>query len=65
MDLDCHNYGLKYDDDDKRHSARFTTEGVLCACKVNHVDTLVSISDVPGEATFKRARHRSASSRAE
>jgi len=42
----CHNYGLNYGDVDKGHRANgFTTDGGFCEYQVNHINTLVAISD--------------------
>src|ERR1700744_5920911 len=42
----CHNYGLNYGDVDKGHRANgFTTDGGFAEYAVNHINTLVPISD--------------------
>lgn len=42
----CHNYGLNYGDKNKGHRANgFTTDGGFCEYAVNHINTLVPISD--------------------
>jgi threonine dehydrogenase-like Zn-dependent dehydrogenase len=42
----CHNYGLNYGDVDKGHRANgFTTDGGFCEYQVNHINTLVAISE--------------------
>jgi threonine dehydrogenase-like Zn-dependent dehydrogenase len=42
----CHNYGLNYGDVDKGHRANgFTTDGGFTEYAVNHINTLVPISD--------------------
>jgi L-iditol 2-dehydrogenase len=42
----CQNYGLNYGDVDKGHRANgFTTDGGFCEYQVNHINTLVAISD--------------------
>src|ERR1700754_1259594 len=42
----CHNYGLNYGDVDKGHRANgFTTDGGFCEYQVNHINTLIPISD--------------------
>src|SRR5262245_1730438 len=46
MYTSCHNYGLNYGDVDKGHRANvFTTDGGFAAYAVNHVNTLVRVSD--------------------
>jgi len=46
MYTSCHNYGLNYGDVDKGHRANgFTTDGGFCEYQVNHINTLVAISD--------------------
>src|SRR5579864_6195366 len=46
MYTSCHNYGLNYGDVDKGHLANgFTTDGGFCEYQVNHINTLVSITD--------------------
>src|SRR5271163_2462684 len=42
----CHNYGLNYGDVDKGHRANgFTTDGGFAEYAINHVNTLVRVSD--------------------
>ena len=42
----CHNYGLNYGDKNKGHRANgFTTDGGFCEYAVNHINTLVAITD--------------------
>src|SRR5262245_5726248 len=46
MYTSCHNYGLNYGDVDKGHRANvFTTDGGFAEYAVNHVNTLVRVSD--------------------
>jgi L-iditol 2-dehydrogenase len=46
MYTSCHNYGLNYGDVDKGHRANgFTTDGGFAEYAVNHINTLVDISD--------------------
>ncbi|HEV7406934.1 MAG TPA: alcohol dehydrogenase catalytic domain-containing protein, partial [Bradyrhizobium sp.] len=46
MYTSCHNYGLNYGDVDKGHRANgFTTDGGFTEYAVNHVNTLVRVSD--------------------
>jgi 2-desacetyl-2-hydroxyethyl bacteriochlorophyllide A dehydrogenase len=46
MYTSCHNYGLNYGDHDKGHRANgFTTDGGFAEYAVNHINTLVHISD--------------------
>ena len=46
MYTSCHNYGLNYGDVDKGHRANgFTTDGGFAEYAVNHINTLVHISD--------------------
>jgi 2-desacetyl-2-hydroxyethyl bacteriochlorophyllide A dehydrogenase len=46
MYTSCHNYGLNYGDVDKGHRANgFTTDGGFCEYQVNHINTLVALSD--------------------
>ena len=46
MYTSCLNYGLNYGDVDKGHRANgFTTDGGFCEYQVNHVNTLVAVSD--------------------
>src|SRR5450631_920214 len=46
MYTSCHNYGMNYGDVDKGHRANgFTTDGGFCEYQVNHINTLVGISD--------------------
>ena len=42
----CHNYGLNYGEVNKGHRANgFTSDGGFCEYAVNHINTLVAISD--------------------
>ena len=46
MYTSCHNYGLNYGDVDKGHRANgFTTDGGFAEYAINHVNTLVRVSD--------------------
>lgn len=46
MYTSCHNYGLNYGDVDKGHRANgFTTDGGFAEYAVNHINTLVHVSD--------------------
>jgi 2-desacetyl-2-hydroxyethyl bacteriochlorophyllide A dehydrogenase len=46
MYTSCHNYGLNYGDVDKGHRANgFTTDGGFAEYAVNHINTLVRVSD--------------------
>jgi L-iditol 2-dehydrogenase len=46
MYTSCHNYGLNYGAVDKGHRANgFTTDGGFCEYQVNHINTLIPISD--------------------
>lgn len=46
MYTSCLNYGKNYDDVDKGHRANgFTTDGGFCEYQVNHINTLVPVSD--------------------
>jgi threonine dehydrogenase-like Zn-dependent dehydrogenase len=46
MYTSCHNYGLNYGQVDKGHRANgFTTDGGFCEYQVNHINTLIPISD--------------------
>ena len=46
MYTSCHNYGLNYAGADKGHRANgFTTDGGFCEYQVNHINTLVGLSD--------------------
>jgi len=46
MYTSCHNYGLNYGNVNKGHRANgFTTDGGFCEYQVNHINTLVAISD--------------------
>lgn len=46
MYTSCHNYGLNYGNVDKGHRANgFTTDGGFAEYAVNHINTLVHISD--------------------
>jgi L-iditol 2-dehydrogenase len=46
MYTSCLNYGLNYGDFDKGHRANgFTTDGGFCEYQVNHINTLVALSD--------------------
>lgn len=46
MYTSCHNYGLNYGDVNKGHRANgFTTDGGFCEYQVNHINTLVALSD--------------------
>lgn len=46
MYTSCHNYGLNYGAVDKGHRANgFTTDGGFCEYQVNHINTLVALSD--------------------
>ena len=54
----CHNYGLNYGDVDKGHRANgFTTDGGFAEYAVNHINTLVPISDEMSDRT-RRSRCR-------
>jgi L-iditol 2-dehydrogenase len=46
MYTSCHNYGLNYGDVDKGHRANgFTTDGGFAEYAINHINTLVHVSD--------------------
>lgn len=46
MYTSCHNYGLNYGDVDKGHRANgFTTDGGFAEYAVNHINTVVHVSD--------------------
>ncbi len=46
MYTSCHNYGLNYGNVDKGHRANgFTTDGGFAEYAVNHINTLVHVSD--------------------
>jgi L-iditol 2-dehydrogenase len=46
MYTSCHNYGLNYGEVDKGHRANgFTTDGGFAEYAINHVNTLVRVSD--------------------
>ena len=46
MYTSCHNYGLNFGDQNKRHRANgFTTDGGFAEYAVNHINTLVKIPD--------------------
>jgi L-iditol 2-dehydrogenase len=46
MYTSCHNYGKNYDNVDKGHRANgFTTDGGFCEYQINHINTLVPVSD--------------------